>query len=109
MRNTGSGENASMKHVLDAISALSIKIDTISDQHRSLEQLACEDSKVRKSVQEIRKASNIIELNNATQLLEWYYDEITNAPSCDVYPVLNFTWSPDRLFLLERRSEHNSC
>ena len=74
---SGSGEDASMKHVLDAISALSIKIDTFSDQHRSLEQLACEDNEVRRSVQEIRKANNIIELNNATQLLEWYYDEIT--------------------------------
>ena len=68
-----------MKHVLDAISALSIKIDTISDQHRSLEQLACEDSKVKRSVQEIRTANNINELNNATQLLEWYYHEITEC------------------------------
>ena len=76
---SGSGEDASMKHVLDAISALSIKIDTFSDQHRSLEQLACEDNEVRRSVQEIRKANNIIELNNATQLLEWYYDEITEC------------------------------
>jgi hypothetical protein len=58
---------------------LNLKVDPITDQHRTLEQLACEESKVRKSVQEIRKANNIIELNDATRLLKWFYDEITEC------------------------------
>ena len=36
---SASGEDPSLKHVLCAISALSLKIHTISDQHKSLEHL----------------------------------------------------------------------
>lgn len=49
------------------------------DPSKLTKEKACEDSEVGTSVQEIRKANNIIELNNTTQLFEWYYDEITEC------------------------------
>ncbi|CAB3992085.1 Hypothetical predicted protein [Paramuricea clavata] len=74
-----SKEDLTLQHVMGAISNLSIKMDNISKQHASLTELAFEDSEVRTSVNKIREANNIVELNDASPLLQWFYDEITET------------------------------
>ena len=74
---TSSSEQSTLRLVLDAISGLSSKVDNISQRHSTLERLACEDNEVRRSVELMRKAGNIIELTKDTEYLEWFYDETT--------------------------------
>ena len=72
-------EGASLKQCLDAISALSIKVDNISSQTSTLKHLACENTETRDSIIEIKESDNIIQMNDATPLLERFYDEDTEC------------------------------
>lgn len=61
-------EGASLKQCLDAISAF----DNISSQTATLKHLDCENI-------EMKESDNIIQMNDATPLLEWLYDEDTEC------------------------------
>lgn len=70
-------KDKSLKQVIDAVAELSLKVENIGKQHTSFLQLAFEDKDVGRSVSAMRKAENILELTESTQLLEWFYDEDT--------------------------------
>jgi hypothetical protein len=72
-------EDTSMKQVIDAVADLSIKIDCIGKQHKTMVQLALEDGEIQKSLSTMRKAENILRLTESSQLLEWFYDETTEC------------------------------
>ena len=72
-------KDASLKQVIDAVAELSLKVENIGKQHTTFLQLAFEDKDVRRSVSAMRKAENILELTESTQLLEWFYDESTEC------------------------------
>ena len=60
---------------MDAIEKLTINVDDIGQKHARMTQLACEDSETSKSIIRIKDAQNISQLVEATNLIEWYYDE----------------------------------
>ena len=60
---------------MDAITSLSLKVDNIEMQHKSLTQLAFEDDNTQKSVVAMRQAENVLQLTKATQLIELFYAE----------------------------------
>ena len=67
-----------MKQVIDAVAELNLKVDSIAKQYRTLEQLALEVGKVRKSLSAMKKAENILQVTESShELLEWFYDETT--------------------------------
>lgn len=68
-----------LEKLVDAVSEMSLKVDNIEMKHTTLLQLAFEDNEARESVSAMRKAENIVELTESTQLLEWYYDEATEC------------------------------
>ena len=72
-------KDASLKQVIDAVAELSLKVENIGKQHTTFLQLAFKDKDVRRSVSAMRKAENILELTESTQLLEWFYDESTEC------------------------------
>ena len=71
--------DTSLKQVIDAVADLSLKIDSIGKQHKTMVQLALEDGEVQKSLSTMREAENILQLTESTQLLEWFYDETTEC------------------------------
>lgn len=71
--------DTSLKQVIDAVADLSLKIDSIGKQHETMVQLALEDGEVQKSLFTMRKAENILQLTESSQLLEWFYDETTEC------------------------------
>ena len=64
---------------MDAISALSLKVDNISNQTATLKHLACENTETRDSIMALTGTENIIQMNDAMPLLEWFYDEDTGC------------------------------
>ena len=72
-------KDTSLKQVIDAVAELSLKVENIGKQHTTFLQLAFEDKDVQRSVSAMRKAENILELTESTQLLEWFYDESTEC------------------------------
>ena len=68
-----------LKQVLDAISGLSIKVDSIDKRQKTLEHLAFEEDGVRTSIDCMKKATNIVELCEATDLIQWFYDGKTES------------------------------
>jgi hypothetical protein len=83
-------EEPPLKQVLDAISGLSIKVDSIGKRQETLEHLAFEDDNVRHSIECVRKATNIIELCEATDLIQWFYDEKTESAIILCLPCFEF-------------------
>lgn len=73
-------KHTALEQVSDALSALNLKVDNIYERHRTLEQLACEDSEVRRS-SNLRKILN--SWNGSTL-------ERQNAASCYVFHALSF-------------------
>ena len=67
--------DATLDHVMEAISNLSLKVDNIGKQHVALTELAFEDGTTRKSITGMREAQNIFQLAEASKLIEWFYDE----------------------------------
>ncbi len=65
----------SLDKIMEAISNLSLKVDNLGTQHSSLTQLAFEDDETRVDAIKIRAAENIVQLVEASKLLEWSYDE----------------------------------
>ena len=63
--NSGFNEGASSKQCLDAISALSLKVDNISNQTATLKHLACENTETRDSIIALTGTENIIQMNDA--------------------------------------------
>lgn len=79
--------DTSLKQVIDAVAELNLKVDSIAKQHRTLEQLALEDGKVRRSLSAMRKAENILQLTESSnELLEWFYDETTECAVLRCFP-----------------------
>lgn len=73
-------EEPPLKQVLDAISGLSIKVDSIDKRQKTLEHLAFEEEdSVRTSIDSMKKATNIVELCEATDLIQWFHDEKTES------------------------------
>ena len=72
-------KDSSLKQVIDAVAELSFKVENIGKQHTTFLQLAFEDKDVRRSVSAMRKAENILELTESTQLLEWFYGKSTEC------------------------------
>ena len=70
-----SSAEATLDHVMEAISNLTLKVDNIEKQHVALTQFAFEDGTTRKSITGMREAQNIFQLAEASQLIEWFYDE----------------------------------
>jgi hypothetical protein len=64
-----------LEKVMEAIQNLNIKVDDIAKKHSSLAHLACEDSDTSKAIRRLKSAENIIQIAEATNLLEWFYDE----------------------------------
>ena len=81
----------SIKQVIDAVAELSLKVDIIGKQHTTFPQLAFEDNDVRRSVSAMRKAENILELTESTQLLEWFYDEATECAVLQCLPCFELS------------------
>ena len=52
--------DTSLKQVIDAVADLSLKIDNIGKQHKTIVQLALEDGEVQKSLSTMREAENIL-------------------------------------------------
>ncbi len=71
--------DTSLKQVIDAVADLSLKIDSIGKQHKTMVQLALEDGEVQRSISTMREAENILQLTESTQLLEWFYNETTEC------------------------------
>ena len=74
-KSDDSSKVTSLENVMDAITSLSLKVDNIEMQHKSLTQLAFEDDNTQKSVVAMRQAENVLQLTKATQLIELFYAE----------------------------------
>ena len=83
--------DTSIKQVIDAVAELSLKVDSIGKQRTTFLQLAFEDNDVRRSVSAMRKAENILELTESTQLLEWFYDEATECAVLQCLPCFELS------------------
>ena len=80
--SANSGElshDTNLNQVMDAISTLTLKVDSISQQHKSFMQLALENGADRESLSAAQKAENIIQMMETSKLLEWFYDEATEC------------------------------
>ena len=66
---------ATLQTVMGAIANLTLKVDEIGRKHKRMTQLACEDSETSKAIIKIREAENIVELTEATKLIERFYDK----------------------------------
>ncbi len=72
-------KDVSLEEIVDAIEKLTIKVDDIGQKHARMTQLACEDSETSKSIIRIKNAQNISQVVEATNLIEWYYDEVAET------------------------------
>ena len=77
--STKSQNEVTLQNVVDAISSLSLKVDNFGKQHASLERLVYEDDNIRKSILATREATNVRQLANASEFLEFFYDEETET------------------------------
>ena len=69
------GKDLTLENVMDAIAGLFLKVDNFGKQHATLERLVFEDNDARTAVLAMREAKNIYELTDASELLEFFYDE----------------------------------
>lgn len=69
------GTKVTLEKVMEAIGKLTVKVDGVAKKHSTVTQLACEDSDTSKAMLRIKSAENILQLAEATNLLEWFYDE----------------------------------
>ena len=79
----------SLKDVMDAIANLTLKVDSIGKQNKSLTHLAFDDELTRNSLKGIREAENILELANATELVDFFYDEHSQDAVLRCLPCYN--------------------
>ena len=77
--STKSQKEVTLQNVVDAISSLSLKVDNFGKQHASLERLLFEDGDVRTSIVAMREATNVRQLANVSEFLEFFYDEETET------------------------------
>ena len=101
-------KDTSFKQVMDAVAELSLKVDSIGKQHTTFLQLAFEDNDVQKSVSAMRKAENILELTESSQLLEWFYDEATECAVLQCLPCfqLQLAGKPTLVQLTPLKAQH---
>ena len=69
------GKDLTLEVVMDAIAGLSLKVDKLGKEHATLERFVFEDCDTRTAVMTMRVAKNIFELVDASELLEFFYDE----------------------------------
>ena len=55
--------------------SLEVKVGQLGKHHHNITQLAFEDKSLRNDVSEMRKAENIHEMDDSSELLEFFYDE----------------------------------
>ena len=60
---------------MDAIAGLSLKVDHLGQQHSTMERFVFEDCNVRTAVMAMKEARNIFQLVDASELLEFFYDD----------------------------------
>ena len=57
--------------------SLEVKVGQLGKHHHNITQLAFEDKSLRNDVSEMRKAENIHEMADSSELLEVFYESIT--------------------------------
>lgn len=60
---------------MDAIAGLPRKVDHLGNQYSTMERFVFEDCDVRTAVLAMREARNIFQLVDASELLEFFYDD----------------------------------
>ena len=90
--STKSQKEATLQNVVDAISSLSLKVDNFGKQHASLERLVFEDDDFRTSVLAMREATNVRQLANVSEFLEFFTMKRQKPPSSDACLVSNCIW-----------------
>ena len=68
-------DGKTLTKVLEAISNLTLKVDSIKEDQQSLNTIAFDDDLTRNSVKVMKEAKNVWELAGATELIEFFYDE----------------------------------
>ena len=84
--STKSQNESTLQNVVDAISSLSLKFDNFRKQHVSLERLVFEDDNVHKFILAMWEATNVRQLANASEFLEFFYDEETETSILQCLP-----------------------
>ncbi len=94
-----SSAEATLDHVVEAISDPSLKVNNIGKQHVALTQLALEDGTTSKYIAGMRVAQNIFQLAEASKLIECFYDESSETAVLRCLPC----------FKMHTKATHRKC
>ena len=82
-------KTATLNDVMDGIKQLNL-VDEFGQHHQSIVQLAFEDKETRSDVSMMRKAENIHESAEATELFQFFYDESSGTSVVRCLPCFQF-------------------
>ena len=68
--------DATVNDIMGAIKSLNVKVGELGKHHLSITQFAFEDKSLRNDVSKMRKAENIHEMADSSELLEFFYESI---------------------------------
>ena len=71
-------QEPTLNDVMESINNLSIEIKKKTSRHNKMENVL-NDRNQGKTLERVKKVENINEIMEATDLMEWFYDESLNA------------------------------
>ena len=74
-----SSKDLTLNDVMEAIRNLSVDVNEIKIRHNKISNRVFDDIDQSRTLERIRKAENINELADASEIIEWYYEELSEA------------------------------